>query len=54
MTTPAIGDTVTFKPGPKATGNVTAKVTGIDGPFLVTQDSGGKVRKVRKGAATRA
>lgn len=49
-----VGDRVTFKPGPKATANVTAKVTGHDGPFLVTQDDAGKTRKVRAGAATKA
>lgn len=46
-----IGDTVKFKPGPKWTGGpVAAKVTEIDGTFLVTEDAAGKVRRMRKGA----
>lgn len=46
-----IGDTVKFKPGPKWTGGpVAAKVTAIDGTFLVTEDASGKVRRMRAGA----
>lgn len=48
------GDSVVFKPGPKSTGTVTATIEDFDGSFLVTKDSAGKVRKVRKGAATPA
>ena len=46
-----IGSKVTFKPGPKSTGEVTATVTGIDHPFLVTKDAVGKERRIRAGAA---
>ena len=46
---------VSFKPGPRAAGNVTAKITGKSdcGNFLITKDADGKVRKVRPGACTR-
>jgi hypothetical protein len=47
-------DVVTFKPGPKATTTVNAKVIGTSpsarGTFLVTEDTAGNVRKIRPGA----
>lgn len=49
-----VGSQVTFKPGPKSTGNVIAKVTGQEGAFLTTVDAAGKARKIRPGACTAA
>ena len=49
-----IGSSVTFKPGPKSHDEVTARVTGVDGGFLVTSDAAGKQRKVRPGACRTA
>lgn len=48
---PTVGATVTFKTGRSGT-EFTAKVTSIDGQFVVTTDDAGKVRKVRPGACT--
>jgi hypothetical protein len=45
----AVGSTVNFLAGPTRVA-VTAEVTGLDGQFVVTKDSAGKVRKVRPGA----
>lgn len=46
-----VGDTVKFNPSPMWRGGpVAAKVTEIDGTFLVTKDAEGKVRRMRKGA----
>ena len=45
----AVGSTVSFLAGPTKV-PVTAKVTGYDGQFVVTQDAAGKVRKTRPGA----
>lgn len=47
-----VGKTVRFKPGPRSTKLVDAKVTGVDGAFLVTKDATGYERRVRPGATT--
>lgn len=44
-----IGSTVNFKAGPTQV-PVTAKVTGHEGQFVVTEDASGKTRKTRPGA----
>lgn len=49
-----IGDSVRFKPGPRSTGTLVAKVTGKEGWFFVTEDATGFQRKIRPGACTLA
>lgn len=44
-----VGQEITFKPGGRTKGTVTAKVTGFDGVFLTTEDSTGAKRKCRPG-----
>ncbi len=49
----AVGSNVRFLAGPTRV-PVTAKVTGHDNGFVVTQDAAGKSRKARPGACTAA
>ena len=48
-----MGDKVRFRPGPKATMDVIAKVTGQKRAFLLTKDAAGKERKICTGACTK-